>query len=143
MIAVSKADGHSHADHHISPDSPNLECRPCTLTASCLRTSVWLGVIIAAALLLQCSPAGCHAAQSDPWDDPDGYLRKAALFVADSHGWHWDFNAFTYGRRVKAPLYPFVLSLFAIFPAGFPAVGRPHADRHRHGRRGRPVRYRP
>lgn len=88
--------------------------------SSRLRTSVWLGIVVAAALLLRCL-ALLQAMQRspNPWVDPDGYLDKALLFVADNRGWHWDFNAFMYLRRVKAPLYPFVLSLFAIFPDGF------------------------
>lgn len=89
--------------------------------SSRLRTSVWLGVIVAAALLLRSLAllSAMHRSP-EPWVDPDGYVRQAVLFVAHGHGWHWDFNAFMYGPLVKAPLYPFVLSLFALFPAGFP-----------------------
>ena len=89
--------------------------------SSRLRTSVWLGVIVAAALLLR-SLALLNAMDRSPewFVDPDHYTAKALLFVANDHGWDWNFDAFMSGPRVKAPLYPFVLSLFELFPAWYP-----------------------
>jgi hypothetical protein len=89
--------------------------------SSRFRTSVWLGVIVAAALLLRSLAllAAMHRSP-EPWVDPDNYVAQAVFLAAHGRGWHWDVNAFMYGALVKAPLYPLVLSLFALFPAGFP-----------------------
>jgi hypothetical protein len=82
---------------------------------------VWLGAIVAAALLLR-SLALLRALQRSPapWVDPDQYIGHALFLVANASGWHATFKAFTAGKLVKAPLYPFVISLFALFPAWFP-----------------------
>ena len=86
-----------------------------------LHTSVWLGAIVTAALLLRCLALlrAMHGGGA-PWVDPDQYVSHARLLVGHGNRWHAVFRAFMYGPLVKAPLYPFVLSLFALFPAGFP-----------------------
>src|SRR5581483_4821455 len=46
----------------------------------------------------------------------DGYAGQASVFVARSTWLHPYFEAFRYGRMVKAPLYPLFLALFTHFP---------------------------
>lgn len=83
--------------------------------------SVWLGVIVAAAWLARSLVLlrAMHRSPK-PWVDPDGYLGHALLLATNGHGWRWSFDAFAYGPLVKAPLYPLVLSPFALFPDTFP-----------------------
>lgn len=80
--------------------------------------SRWLAAILAAALLAR-SFVLLRAVRRGPdqwWQDPDGYTARALALLGDQ-GWSWNFDAFTYGVMVKAPLYPFVLSAFALFPS--------------------------
>ncbi len=86
-----------------------------------LPASAWLGAIVAVALLLR-SLALLRALQRShaPWVDPDQYVSHALHLVGHGNRWHAVFSAFMYGPLVKAPLYPFVISLFALVPAWFP-----------------------
>jgi hypothetical protein len=87
-------------------------------TPSGISPARWLTVIVAGAFLAR-SLFLLLAVRRGPrvwWSDPDGYTAKALALVGDQ-GWSWNFEAFTYyGVMVKAPLYPFVLSAFALFP---------------------------
>lgn len=80
-------------------------------------TGVWLGVIVATALLVRSAPLlfGVHD-NPNLWIDPDGYLTQARVLMDDGQGWRWNMRAFMYDRLVKAPLYPLFLSLFVGFP---------------------------
>ena len=79
---------------------------------------MWLGGIVAVALLLRSlSLLSAMHSSSDPWVDPDDFSGQAQRFVADTRAGHWALRAFMYGPLVKAPLYTFVLSVFARFPA--------------------------
>lgn len=70
------------------------------------RRRVWLGVIVATALLVRLFALVSAAQLPEPWLDPDGYLIQARLLLRDG----WQFEAFMYDRVVKAPLYPLFLA---------------------------------
>jgi hypothetical protein len=60
------------------------------------------------------------------WIDPDRYSTLATLLLGED-GWRWTLDAVLYLKHVKAPLYPVLLSLFAMLPAPYPfsaAVGQ-------------------
>jgi 4-amino-4-deoxy-L-arabinose transferase-like glycosyltransferase len=94
---------------------------PAVFATMRLRTAAWVGTIVAAALLLRSLALlrAMHRSHA-PWVDPDQYVGHALFLVDQGHGWHAAFKAFTAGKLVKAPLYPFVISLFALVPAWFP-----------------------
>lgn len=52
------------------------------------------------------------------WVDPDGYMATGRKIVEG--GWHWSVETVRYSRHVKAPLYPIVLSFFALGPWSYP-----------------------
>jgi 4-amino-4-deoxy-L-arabinose transferase-like glycosyltransferase len=54
------------------------------------------------------------------WIDPDRYAAMGSLLAAGEGGWRWTLDAVLYLKHVKAPLYPVVLSLFALLPAPYP-----------------------
>jgi 4-amino-4-deoxy-L-arabinose transferase-like glycosyltransferase len=61
------------------------------------------------------------------WIDPDRYAELGSLLANGEGGWRWTLDAVLYLKHVKAPLYPVILSLFAMLPAPYPfsaAVGQ-------------------
>ncbi len=81
----------------------------------CLSFIVLLGLSLRLAYLLHVT--------LDPgftWVDPDHYMRKVLDLARGEDGWHWSFDAVRHsveGRHYTLPpLYPFFLSLFALFP---------------------------
>jgi 4-amino-4-deoxy-L-arabinose transferase-like glycosyltransferase len=61
------------------------------------------------------------------WIDPDRYSTLGSLLANGEGGWRWTLDAVLYLKHVKAPLYPVILSLFALLPAPYPfsaAVGQ-------------------
>jgi hypothetical protein len=56
------------------------------------------------------------------WIDPDRYAAMGSLLAgADGDGrWRWTLDAVLYLKHVKAPLYPVLLSFFALLPAPYP-----------------------
>jgi hypothetical protein len=54
------------------------------------------------------------------WVDPDRYAAMGNLLAGGEAGWRWTLDAVLYLKHVKAPLYPVVLSLFALLPAPYP-----------------------
>jgi hypothetical protein len=56
------------------------------------------------------------------WIDPDRYAAMGSLLAgADGDGrWRWTLDSVLYLKHVKAPLYPVILSFFALLPAPYP-----------------------
>lgn len=54
------------------------------------------------------------------WIDPDRYAAMGSLLAGGESGWRWTLDAVLYLKHVKAPLYPVILSFFALLPAPYP-----------------------
>ena len=54
------------------------------------------------------------------WIDPDRYAELGSLLARGEDGWRWTLDAVLYLKHVKAPLYPVILSRFALLPAPYP-----------------------
>jgi 4-amino-4-deoxy-L-arabinose transferase-like glycosyltransferase len=54
------------------------------------------------------------------WIDADRYSNVGTLLASGEGGWRWTLDAVLYLKHVKAPLYPVILSLFALLPAPYP-----------------------
>jgi len=88
--------------------------------------AVWLLVLVAVAIRLSYLLAVTRR-PGFKWIDPDRYATLGSVLANGDGGWRWTLDAVLYLKHVKAPLYPVILSLFALLPAPYPfsaAVGQ-------------------
>ena len=81
--------------------------------------AVWLLVLAALAVRLGYLLAVTRR-PGFKWIDPDRYSELGSLLAHGESGWRWTLDAVLYLKHVKAPLYPVILSLFAMLPAPYP-----------------------